>query len=683
MDRETRAPAESAPETRRAAEPTDEALARAFQRSGDRAALERLLARRWGEAVRTAGAALGDPAAAEDAAQEACLRVLAGIAAYDPARPFGPWFRTVLASAIKDAMRSSRSRRAREGAVAARGPREAAPEGEARVQALELREHVLRLPDDVRLPLVLHYFQGLGHEEVAAAIGCPPGTASSRLRRGIERLRAAMTPAAVAAALAFVRTEEAQAAEADRALDAARAGALLRGEAPPAAPAGSAPPPALRVLESARAAREAARLLARQGILRAIAAGLGLSTALVAAAIVFRPPPEERFGAGPAIDGFVAGGGKEGLVPADERAREAALGWAPPEESQPEFPLPLPAPVPRREGPAPEPSAAPAAPSPATGTAARPAEEEDPLIRRAEEVLAAARSLEKDLVEEHDRRLRIAKDAGIAGLEWPAQPRRGAGFDSLRLLEEEIESLPDTSLVAEERRRLASDATRVKFRSIPSVHAPRLRALEREAVLVALLLAEATIARLEAGGAPLPPAVVSIARGDLERYRRPPLEHVGGPDGALMPSADRRTDSVAEELTLYKLSRSDPPRAREEIIERIKGRCEAAAIGALRTLTTAQALFREGDKDQDNVLDYAPSLLDLERCGLIDVALGSGRKQGFDFRIEGASDFTWSATADPSVPGVTADRHFFVDESGVIRFSTTGPAGASSIAIGG
>lgn len=119
------------------------------------------------------------------------------------------------------------------------------------------------------------------------------------------------------------------------------------------------------------------------------------------------------------------------------------------------------------------------------------------------------------------------------------------------------------------------------------------------------------------------------------------------------------------------------------LIEARKGSNEAAAIGALRTVSTAQAMFREGDKDGDGRLNYATSLAELSTFNLVDDVLGAGTKQGYSFTILGASTFEWSAAADPVVPGSSGDRYFFVDESGVIRFSTTTTATSTSSPIGG
>lgn len=122
---------------------------------------------------------------------------------------------------------------------------------------------------------------------------------------------------------------------------------------------------------------------------------------------------------------------------------------------------------------------------------------------------------------------------------------------------------------------------------------------------------------------------------------------------------------------------------RRDLEEARQGSNEAAAIGALRTITTAQALFREGDKDRDGIYNYAASLDVLGRANLIDVVLRTGRKQGYVFRIVTGDGFKWSADAVPETPGKTGNRSFFVDESGVIRFATEGRADGTSTAIGG
>ena len=47
-----------------------------------------------------------------------------------------------------------------------------------------------------------------------------------------------------------------------------------------------------------------------------------------------------------------------------------------------------------------------------------------------------------------------------------------------------------------------------------------------------------------------------------------------------------------------------------------------------------------------------------------------------------SSKDTWGLQADPDLPGTSGDRYFFVDHSGVIRFSLNGPATSTDEPIG-
>lgn len=101
---------------------------------------------------------------------------------------------------------------------------------------------------------------------------------------------------------------------------------------------------------------------------------------------------------------------------------------------------------------------------------------------------------------------------------------------------------------------------------------------------------------------------------------------------------------------------------------------EASAISSLRTLTTVNEQYRT------RFQSYAGSLANLSAENYIDNVLGSGTKSGYTFGFAGAVN-TWACTADPVTAGTTGDRYFFVDQSGVIRFSSTGTASATSSAI--
>jgi hypothetical protein len=101
---------------------------------------------------------------------------------------------------------------------------------------------------------------------------------------------------------------------------------------------------------------------------------------------------------------------------------------------------------------------------------------------------------------------------------------------------------------------------------------------------------------------------------------------------------------------------------------------ERFAIGALKTIATSEAIFREGDKDKNDYLDYG-SLAQLEKTMLIDSILGSGTKQGYLFQAApsaSTSEFLWFAIASPVEPGVTGDRYFCTNQACVIFYTTEG-----------
>ena len=119
------------------------------------------------------------------------------------------------------------------------------------------------------------------------------------------------------------------------------------------------------------------------------------------------------------------------------------------------------------------------------------------------------------------------------------------------------------------------------------------------------------------------------------------------------------------------------------LIEARKGANETAAISTMRSIASAQHLFREADRDKDDVEDYANALTELGNVKLIDEILSSGTKQGYAYRIVDADRFSWSATASPLSPGKSGDRYFFIDESGALRFSTSTVASSTDTPVGG
>jgi len=91
---------------------------------------------------------------------------------------------------------------------------------------------------------------------------------------------------------------------------------------------------------------------------------------------------------------------------------------------------------------------------------------------------------------------------------------------------------------------------------------------------------------------------------------------------------------------------------------------EASAISSVRDIVVSQITYWATSGEGN----YAVDLGVLESADLIDSALGSGTKDGYAFSTSGdASTFTGSAT--PLTFGSTGTRSFFVDETGVIRYT--------------
>jgi len=108
-----------------------------------------------------------------------------------------------------------------------------------------------------------------------------------------------------------------------------------------------------------------------------------------------------------------------------------------------------------------------------------------------------------------------------------------------------------------------------------------------------------------------------------------------------------------------------------------KASIEASAINSMRTIWSAQTVYR---KTVTNDTTYAPDLTTLGSAPgarILDVVLGGSNnptKSGYDFSMTGDTG-SFSVTAEPKTGH--GDRHFFVDESAVIRYNYTATATAT------
>lgn len=178
---------------------SDEALLAGMAAGDDRAAtalVERYQRRVYG----LAHSVVGDAATAEEVAQEALLRVWRHAAVFDPRRgAVATWVLTITRNLAIDALRLRRATPIDPDtflglpqATAERTPEDAAVSGDG---APAVRAALASLPEPQRRALVLAAVHGRTAAEIASAEGIPLGTAKTRIRAGLHKMRAALVPA--------------------------------------------------------------------------------------------------------------------------------------------------------------------------------------------------------------------------------------------------------------------------------------------------------------------------------------------------------------------------------------------------------------------------------------------------------------------------------------------------------
>jgi RNA polymerase sigma-70 factor (ECF subfamily) len=160
---------------------------------GDQAAFATLVRRHASIAHRAAFLITRSSADADDALQDGTVRAFYNLHRFDAARPFRPWFVTIVANTARNRVRSSSRREA----LALRvmkvdPPSDPADHAVASEESDRLLRHLDALPDKLRSPVALRHVLGLSERETAAALGIRLGTVKSRVSRGLDLLRQAM-----------------------------------------------------------------------------------------------------------------------------------------------------------------------------------------------------------------------------------------------------------------------------------------------------------------------------------------------------------------------------------------------------------------------------------------------------------------------------------------------------------
>ena len=113
---------------------------------------------------------------------------------------------------------------------------------------------------------------------------------------------------------------------------------------------------------------------------------------------------------------------------------------------------------------------------------------------------------------------------------------------------------------------------------------------------------------------------------------------------------------------------------------------EASAVGSLRTINTSAVAFSTTYQNYPTQLsDLGPSTAPtFINCGGpdYDSVLATGTKSGYTFSYVASTPYlSYTLNAGPANPGVTGQRYFYTDQSGVIRADTSTAATSGSTPI--
>ena len=199
----------SAPSTESVA--TDEQLFREFRTHDDQAAFDTIVHRYESELCGYLKKYLGNAESAEDVFQSTFLKIYLNRGRFEDGRTFRPWLYTVATNQAIDSQRRVQARRMVSldqgldrdsdadvlcSMLSAAG--ETAAEVAEGMEASErVREAVDNLPENLKDPVVLVYYQGLKYEQAAHVLGIPVGTVKSRLHTALVRLGSSLKTACV------------------------------------------------------------------------------------------------------------------------------------------------------------------------------------------------------------------------------------------------------------------------------------------------------------------------------------------------------------------------------------------------------------------------------------------------------------------------------------------------------
>jgi RNA polymerase sigma-70 factor (ECF subfamily) len=170
---------------------TDDDLVAAAQR-GDSRAMDELLRRHYDRVHAVCRRIAGSTRDADDAAQEAMIRVIRNIDKFDRRSGFGTWIYRIATNTALDELRR---RKRRPQLHLARDDEASEPADEMSHRRVDdvadritIDAALLDLPEEFKVVVVMRDVGDLDYAEIAAALDIPVGTVKSRISRGRRML---------------------------------------------------------------------------------------------------------------------------------------------------------------------------------------------------------------------------------------------------------------------------------------------------------------------------------------------------------------------------------------------------------------------------------------------------------------------------------------------------------------
>ena len=106
----------------------------------------------------------------------------------------------------------------------------------------------------------------------------------------------------------------------------------------------------------------------------------------------------------------------------------------------------------------------------------------------------------------------------------------------------------------------------------------------------------------------------------------------------------------------------------EQAVTAMESANEVAVIATLRSLHAIQTQFLMSKQRYG-------SLEELRSEGLVDQSIAGGQKHRYIFTVVSADERGYALRADPAPDNNLNQRHFYIDQTGVVRSSYNRPAG--------